>query len=167
MMLKIGVPLMAVFALFSFLTSPAWGEFSSLTGFGAVTVEVKIVGGETKEDVAKACSVKEKPLEVSLTYPISLSRIKIKISSELHITARIFPTFLKEVDSCFSYVELTAWIERTLYFGRSKKYFKFPIRLWIQETVLWGPRASHANHIQKSLERMAKRFVVDWTAAQQ
>ena len=117
---------------------------------------------------ADICGIDNQTVERAVSSPLAKSGLKLAgedVGPNLYV--HVITLYAKEDSTCTSFANLEVWVTQSVSIEDTLNEAFVKVILWHQHGVLIvNPKKRHRDALRSELERMAKKLVVDWTAAQ-
>jgi len=113
------------------------------------------------------CGVDEQTIRSSIADPLASGRLKIGSSDNgPTLAANVTTAYAKDVSLCTSSINLLLYVTQSVSIADTHNEALVPVMLWHSGMLLVTGKAQHREQLRGALEDMAKKLLVDWTAAQ-
>ena len=113
------------------------------------------------------CGVDEQTIRSSIADPLANGALKIGTSDNgPTLAANVTTAYAKDAAICTSSINLLLYVTQSVSIADTHNEALVPVMLWHNGMLLVTGKAQHREQLKATLEDMAKKLLMDWSAAQ-
>jgi hypothetical protein len=111
---------------------------------------------------SQGCGITEDKIRDAMLYPLSSAKFQIVDDAFSAIDINVSTLAPSSTQLCFTHISIRAQTIQNVILNVSDRDPSVLIILWEQGINLSTARAEHSRHFTEVIERLAKKFVIDW-----